>query len=101
MWETLTSQKAVMVPMPEPVHQGGRGRGLLVGVKLGTNPGKSRAQPCRPVWVRVGLTQGLPGDSHQKAGRNVAARLLTTAIYRVPPIGQGRVDSNGQPGPDP
>lgn len=53
--EALISQKPAVALLPEPVRQGGGGGGPPDGVKLGPSPGRSGAQPCRPVWARLEL----------------------------------------------
>ena len=56
-WRLLSVRTQLWLP-PEPVCQGGGGGGLPDGAKLGTNPGKSRARPCRPVWARLEACSG-------------------------------------------
>lgn len=87
----VVSQKLGMAPRPETVHQGRGGGRLPIGTKLGTSPGKSGAQPCRPVWARLELCSG-PRRAVIQRRQDVAASL-GTIVYRVPTTGQGCDDN--------
>lgn len=63
--------------LPEPVRQGGGGGGPPDGVKLGPSPGRSGAQPCRPVWARLELCSVLRRAGSASRQRTAAGLVQT------------------------